>query len=188
MIVTTTVCAPHSFFFFFNDTATTEIYTLSLHDALPICADGDHVALATVAEVRRELVSEGAVAVRPLPQVVPVDPDLAVAIHAVELDEHEPARIRHGNKEGLAVPAHAARQRPALRAGGILLAEFPLDAPIVRHVQRPPGGVGERRLLCPGHVPEMESPSAIERPRRPLLGGRRRAPSDQHEVEGGGYG
>src|SRR3712207_8128302 len=26
------------FFFFFNDTATTEIYTLSLHDALPISA------------------------------------------------------------------------------------------------------------------------------------------------------
>src|SRR5947208_13179367 len=29
------------FFFFFNDTATTEIYTLSLHDALPISA-GEH--------------------------------------------------------------------------------------------------------------------------------------------------
>src|SRR5256885_7494217 len=28
--------ASRSFFFFFNDTATTEIYTLSLHDALPI--------------------------------------------------------------------------------------------------------------------------------------------------------
>src|SRR5205807_6369048 len=26
-----------SYLFFFNDTATTEIYTLSLHDALPIC-------------------------------------------------------------------------------------------------------------------------------------------------------
>src|SRR3712207_9446390 len=26
--------------FFFNDTATTEIYTLSLHDALPISAEG----------------------------------------------------------------------------------------------------------------------------------------------------
>src|SRR5258707_14937143 len=25
--------------FFFNDTATTEIYTLSLHDALPICPE-----------------------------------------------------------------------------------------------------------------------------------------------------
>src|SRR2546422_4027780 len=31
MLVSTT-----SLFFFFNDTATTEIYTLSLHDALPI--------------------------------------------------------------------------------------------------------------------------------------------------------
>src|SRR2546430_13688175 len=29
-----------SSFFFFNDTATTEIYTLSLHDALPICSAG----------------------------------------------------------------------------------------------------------------------------------------------------
>src|SRR2546427_8931888 len=29
---------PSSCFFFFNDTATTEIYTLSLHDALPISA------------------------------------------------------------------------------------------------------------------------------------------------------
>src|SRR2546430_17668853 len=29
-----------AFFFFFNDTATTEIYTLSLHDALPIALGG----------------------------------------------------------------------------------------------------------------------------------------------------
>src|SRR5471032_676978 len=34
-------------FFFFNDTATTEIYTLSLHDALPICdAPALHALLA----------------------------------------------------------------------------------------------------------------------------------------------
>src|SRR3712207_7333504 len=32
-----------SFFFFFNDTATTEIYTLSLHDALPIYEDQTRV-------------------------------------------------------------------------------------------------------------------------------------------------
>src|SRR5690348_17990695 len=31
-----TLAFPHFFVFFFNDTATTEIYTLSLHDALPI--------------------------------------------------------------------------------------------------------------------------------------------------------
>src|SRR2546422_10506386 len=33
---TSTHITLYSFFFFFNDTATTEIYTLSLHDALPI--------------------------------------------------------------------------------------------------------------------------------------------------------
>src|SRR5271166_1469888 len=32
----------HISFFFFNDTATTEIYTLSLHDALPIKSLGLH--------------------------------------------------------------------------------------------------------------------------------------------------
>src|SRR2546422_4975227 len=53
-----------SSFFFFNDTATTEIYTLSLHDALPIYGDparedqraheeeGEHARV--VAEVRSE--------------------------------------------------------------------------------------------------------------------------------------
>src|SRR2546427_7751139 len=33
-------CPTTSLFFFFNDTATTEIYTLSLHDALPIYPTG----------------------------------------------------------------------------------------------------------------------------------------------------
>src|SRR2546429_4636130 len=33
---------PGFFFFFFNDTATTEIYTLSLHDALPISGAREH--------------------------------------------------------------------------------------------------------------------------------------------------
>src|SRR5438034_2564217 len=40
------------FIFFFNDTATTEIYTLSLHDALPICV----VPARTVELVPGELV------------------------------------------------------------------------------------------------------------------------------------
>src|SRR2546430_17723801 len=39
-----------SLFFFFNDTATTEIYTLSLHDALPIFKRTifDHVHLGAI--------------------------------------------------------------------------------------------------------------------------------------------
>src|SRR2546425_4596628 len=43
-------------FFFFNDTATTEIYTLSLHDALPISPTGRHprpLALAMSVSLRR---------------------------------------------------------------------------------------------------------------------------------------
>src|SRR2546429_5481509 len=36
LLISTLFLPTTSFFFFFNDTATTEIYTLSLHDALPI--------------------------------------------------------------------------------------------------------------------------------------------------------
>src|SRR3712207_9338439 len=44
MYVYTELCLHVPYFFFFNDTATTEIYTLSLHDALPIFRyeDADH--------------------------------------------------------------------------------------------------------------------------------------------------
>src|SRR3712207_7614724 len=40
-------------FFFFNDTATTEIYTLSLHDALPIYAVLELVGLRPVTQAPR---------------------------------------------------------------------------------------------------------------------------------------
>src|SRR5436309_12587565 len=36
--------ADHPFLFFFNDPTTTEIYTLSLHDALPISCASPHVS------------------------------------------------------------------------------------------------------------------------------------------------
>src|SRR3712207_8816502 len=41
--------------FFFNDTATTEIYTLSLHDALPIYAGREELAARVLARLRGEL-------------------------------------------------------------------------------------------------------------------------------------
>src|SRR3712207_9231140 len=37
-------------FFFFNDTATTEIYTLSLHDALPILDEGETLTVTAVTQ------------------------------------------------------------------------------------------------------------------------------------------
>src|SRR2546427_13198426 len=52
-----------SFFFFFNDTATTEIYTLSLHDALPISVSfsdgGDLEALSDADLVSNRLAAGG---------------------------------------------------------------------------------------------------------------------------------
>src|SRR2546426_1841127 len=40
--------------FFFNDTATTEIYTLSLHDALPICRQNAAPTAPTAGSSRRD--------------------------------------------------------------------------------------------------------------------------------------
>src|SRR5256885_5932797 len=51
-----TASSRYSFFFFFNDTATTEIYTLSLHDALPISVSPttpiDRTGVANIARGR----------------------------------------------------------------------------------------------------------------------------------------
>src|SRR5438445_9378421 len=51
------------FFFFFNDTATTEIYTLSLHDALPISPTNNEISsvpLRIWSSPGRSVVSRGA--------------------------------------------------------------------------------------------------------------------------------
>src|SRR5439155_25494886 len=54
---------PFSSFFFFNDTATTEIYTLSLHDALPIllveaAAESFHAGKSDALELKRLVLVE----------------------------------------------------------------------------------------------------------------------------------
>src|SRR2546422_6218645 len=53
-------------FFFFNDTATTEIYTLSLHDALPICLDAATLALTALAVVCAVAIGRPRSAIAPL--------------------------------------------------------------------------------------------------------------------------
>src|SRR5258706_15897051 len=66
---------PHVCFFFFNDTATTEIYPLSLHDALPIsllrelrdCRAGEDLADRADVESRRGRVRRSVLAVRKAP-------------------------------------------------------------------------------------------------------------------------
>src|SRR6266496_6018216 len=66
------------FFFFFNDTATTEIYTLSLHDALPIYGREAHGAA--------------------MKQLVRIFPDIRV---------HTPYPIQFGNGDWITVVTNA---------------------------------------------------------------------------------
>src|SRR5690349_23986456 len=47
------------FTFFFNDTATTEIYTLSLHDALPIFEEGERKAYSALIQDYQERHRDG---------------------------------------------------------------------------------------------------------------------------------
>src|SRR5258708_37208137 len=64
-----------SFFFFFNDTATTEIYTLSLHDALPILPNLPGVGIHP---------AEGKIRSIPINQPVAVSHDLFAEVQILE--------------------------------------------------------------------------------------------------------
>src|SRR2546427_1110815 len=68
------------FYFFFNDTATTEIYTLSLHDALPIFPD-PRVDGLFVADVPRSRVSDRV-------EAVPIDAQEPAALIDERSEEH----------------------------------------------------------------------------------------------------
>src|SRR2546428_13307919 len=70
-------------FFFFNDTATTEIYTLSLHDALPISeAISAYVLTDSLPEV-----------------VLPFTPDRFGETHRSSVHRSEPAIASEGRSE-----------------------------------------------------------------------------------------
>src|SRR2546426_2953636 len=122
-----------SLFFFFNDTATTEIYTLSLHDALPISVhaarQGQPGLVDGGAKRWRALRPAGAVS---LPQAEPglrpdpdrqsdqpgyrhLSPDLAVGPAWLRGDPRQPAR--HPDRgvahlRAAALPAGRGRAHP----------------------------------------------------------------------------
>ena len=91
-----------------------------------------------------------------------IDPNLAVAIDAVEIDQDELALSRQWNTECLAVPANAAGQCAASSARRILLVEFAFNAPIMRQIQFPPDGIIEIWILSVGNIAQMEAPVWIE--------------------------
>src|SRR5258708_1934790 len=74
---------PISYFFFFNDTATTEIYTLSLHDALPISAEDVGLIKFDILGIRN--LSILGLAIKIVKEKYNVDIDLRSEEHTSEL-------------------------------------------------------------------------------------------------------
>src|SRR5256885_17170996 len=77
-------------FFFFNDTATTEIYTISLHDALPIYPPRGPLDARQLADGHDRSAGEGQL---PQPAVLP-EPDRL----AVRREKRLPGPRRAGNE------------------------------------------------------------------------------------------
>src|SRR6476620_6599992 len=92
--------------FFFNDTATTEIYTLSLHDALPISPVRRLECAAAAADARRGLRTHGPAQRRP------GDPLRAAAWHGPGDRQPKPRPLRRGRQLRDGLPPAPAPQRP----------------------------------------------------------------------------
>src|SRR5690348_17568730 len=89
-----------SFSFFFNDTATTEIYTLSLHDALPIFADE-----LQPAEVRQVHIEQQQLRPRRDDQLLCLGPTVGFANHLEAGDAADAQRSEEHTSE-LQSPVH----------------------------------------------------------------------------------
>src|SRR2546421_1327925 len=82
------------FFFFFNDTATTEIYTLSLHDALPISQ-----ALVEVARGDDELVEGLRRRLGPRQHREQRQPAVVLRVHGLDIEGARPAVAVRGDRK-----------------------------------------------------------------------------------------
>src|SRR5256885_1677021 len=121
MLLSTTFCY---LFFFFNDTATTEIYTLSLHDALPICDEDDLLTIpfvfvaADFTFVLDDLVFHARKEVGPVVVIVlrPAVERMIVALGALQARAEEHLRRRFGARGGIAVGTVEIRRGTAVGA------------------------------------------------------------------------
>src|SRR5256885_3809718 len=104
------------FIFFFNDTATTEIYTLSLHDALPIYSA--HGECADPGVTRRQN--------RPH-QVVPGGDGKRKSVRRTREDVHRCAEILRREVDGTDPHSRAGGDEPAEGAAAVRAGQLPLE-------------------------------------------------------------
>lgn len=131
-------------------------------------AHGDDVAAAVV-QVVGDVDAEARVAARLAMQEVAVDPDDAVAEHAVELERDAPAACRRRERELAPVPADAVlRERAADRLRAVwraaAFAERQFHRPVVRQIDAAPRAVlevGRRRAVAVAGLAEEEQSRAV---------------------------
>src|SRR2546425_9607498 len=151
------------FFFFFNDTATTEIYTLSLHDALPIWS-------LRRRELRRP--GRGVDARRATARAAPRRDDRGCVRRARDQD-HSPRRAHAGPRPRARLRPRA--RTPRARAGGGGAARAPerraprgggrgAGTPLPRRLRRRPR---RRALLEPRRPPAQSGREVAVKSRRP---------------------
>ena len=123
-----------------------------------------------------EIITEADEAVGSASEELAVDPDLAVHINPVELDDDLLAGgVR--KRETFPIPADAVREKAVIAVALRRRRERAFDAPVVRQVEGAPVGVIELGLLGRRLVAQMEAPACVEgndfpRAGRGLGGGR----------------
>src|SRR2546422_9411070 len=164
---------PTPIFFFFNDTATTEIYTLSLHDALPIYAHRS--------ELTRRNIGTCAVSRGPYIDVTRLGGKGRDLVSPLRLQDGSERKFRGGRrrKQGL--------RRPAIREQALRLGYIgPVACPI--HVDAVP----RRAVRKVGPRPDLTRSTHIGEPSGParLLGDGSRSSCSPyratHQSTGGG--
>src|SRR2546430_3061670 len=83
-------------FFFFNDTATTEIYTLSLHDALPIFHGLKHPEQYAIGHAKQNVAANERIADLPTDQTHPSNQRMGIAPANKRLQ----SEIKHSREGG----------------------------------------------------------------------------------------
>ena len=109
-----------------------------------------------------QIVVEAREAVGMPAEVLAVEPYVAIHVDAVELDPDVAVFRFRGRGEGLAIPADAAVEVSAAFARRGVRIEGAFDAPVVRHIELPPGRVVEIGVLAILDLAQMEPPIAVE--------------------------
>src|SRR3990167_9259802 len=114
-----------NFLFFFNDTATTEIYTLSLHDALPIS-----LGIETLGGVMTKLIQKNTTIPTKASQVFSTadDNQLAVTVHVLQGEREMAAGNKSLGRFDLGDIPPAPRGLPQIEV------TFDIDANGILHV------------------------------------------------------